>query len=250
MSIEIEELHFSYGDREVLHGISMKIEPGEIYGLLGPNGAGKTTTLKVLVGLLRAGNGGVRIAGHDLSRDADKAKQSTAYVPDKPHLYERLTGWEYLEFVAGLWQVRRDPSWKERARNELERFGLIDVRDQLIESYSLGMRQKLLFVAGLLHDPQVWILDEPVSGLDPHAIRMLRGFLGDEAKAGKAIVLSTHTMDMAERLCHRIGIIHEGRLIAEGNMERLRELARRSLQSHDSLEDLFVALTEKKIEKI
>lgn len=235
------QLGFHYGTHRALAGLDLVVPPGEIYGLLGPNGAGKTTTLKLLVGLLQPQTGEARVAGHDLAGASQAARRAVAYVPDKPFLYERLTAWEYLELVAGLWELADEAAWRRRAQAELERFGLAENGEDLLESYSLGMRQKMLIIAGLIHEPSVWILDEPMSGLDPRSCRMMRDLLQAEAARGAAVLLSTHTLDTAERLCHRVGIIDHGRLVAEGTLADLQKLAGSEC---GRLEELFLELTE------
>jgi ABC-2 type transport system ATP-binding protein len=251
--IHLDALSVTYGRTRAVDEFSFEVEDGEIVGLLGPNGAGKTSTIKVLVGLLKPAAGAVRIAGHDLQGGADLAKARTAYVPDKPHLYELLSAWEYLEFVAGLWGRDGDDAWKARAEKELVRFGIWENRDQLLESFSQGMRQKTLLIAGLIHEPDAWVLDEPMSGLDPRAARQMRDVFREEADRGAAILFSTHTLDIAERMCDRIVIIDRGRKVAEGTMAELR--ATRVADAggvadgagdhpHERLEDLFFRLTE------
>lgn len=232
--IEARGFSFHYGEFRAVHNLTFTVASGEIVGLLGPNGAGKTTTIKSLVGLLHPRAGEISVAGHDIARRSTEAKRVIAYVPDKPHLYELLSAWEYLEFVAGLWEIE---DWQETAERELRRFDLYDVRDNLLESYSQGMRQKILLISGLIHRPRVWVLDEPMSGLDPRAARMVRDVLRAEATNGAAILLSTHTLDIAERMCDRVIIIDRGEKIAEGTTAALRREGER-------LEDIFMRLTE------
>lgn len=236
--IEIRSFSFSYGAFTAVADLDLSVRDGEIVGLLGPNGAGKTTTIKSLVGLLRPHPEHVFIGACDMAISAADAKRSIAYVPDKPHLYELLSAWEYLEFVAGLWDLPAGGEWRIRAEKELKRFDLYDVRDNLLESYSQGMRQKVLLISGLIHEPKVWVLDEPMSGLDPRAARMVRDILRTEADRGAAVLLSTHTLDIAERMCDRICILDKGRKIAEGTMAELRK------GGQERLEDLFLRLTE------
>ncbi len=246
--VEIREFSFSYAEHDAVRDLSLAVKSGEIVGLLGPNGAGKTTTIKALVGLLRPTPGQILIGGDDITKCPDAVKQRVAYVPDKPHLYELLTAWEYLSFVAGLWGLDSNGPWQARAEAELTRFGLFDVRHHLLGSFSQGMRQKALLIAGIIHRPDVWILDEPMSGLDPRAARLMRDVLREEADRGAAILFSTHTLDIAERMCDRVAIIDQGRLIALGTVDALRH-THATGKSAERLEDLFLRLTETADEK-
>lgn len=235
--IEISKLTMSYGTRRAVDALDLTVRAGEVVALLGPNGAGKTTTLSTLSGLLRPQSGVVRISGADVILNPRRARAATAYIPDKPHLYELLTAWEYLEFVAGLWDLPPKGSWRAEVERRLVELGIFQIRHDLIESFSHGMRQKLLLVAGLLHDPDVWILDEPMSGLDPRAARQMQDILRSEATRGAAVLLSTHILDVAERMCDRIAILDHGKKVAEGTIEELRH------RQDERLEDLFLRLT-------
>lgn len=240
--IRIHTLSMSYGTFRAVDNLDLVVEPGEIVALLGPNGAGKTTTLKTLAGLLRPQAGTITLAGADVMIDPIAARSATAYLPDKPHLYELLSGWEYLTFVAGLWGLPSGGAWRDLADRHLHNLGLAHVRHDLLESYSQGMRQKLLLIAGLLHEPKVWILDEPMSGLDPRAARQMQDILRAEAERGASVLLSTHLLDLAERMCDRIAILDHGRKIAEGTLAELQG-------RHDEcLEELFLRLTEEEAE--
>jgi ABC-2 type transport system ATP-binding protein len=229
---------FKKGPRAV-DGIDLEVSPGEIYGFLGPNGAGKTTTIRMLTGVLRPSAGRVTIGGHDLSRDAGEAKRLMGYIPDRPFLYEKLTGMEFLRFVGGLWG-QGGQVLDRRAEELLALFDLTAWKDTLVESYSHGMRQKLLISAALVHGPAVLVVDEPMVGLDPRAARLvkdlLRGFVDD----GGTVFLSTHTLEVAEALCDRIAILQEGRVRALGTMDELRALA---AAGGAGLEEIFLKLT-------
>ncbi len=239
-----------YGKTLALRRLDLTVKPGEIVALLGPNGAGKTTTLKILSGILEPTEGEVRIAGHDLFRDAMEAKRQIAYLPDRPHLYERLTAWEFLKFVASLWNLPRY-SWEPTAKATMERLFLGEEVDDLIENYSYGMRQKVVFAAGLIHAPRVWILDEPMSGLDPRAAMEMGKILREEAARGCGIFLSTHTLDLAVRFADRLLILDDGRVVAEGSFKELQDHARQiqireglpPSEGEQSIEEVFLHFT-------
>jgi ABC-2 type transport system ATP-binding protein len=251
-SLEIRDLTVTYGATRAVDGLDLAVRSGEIVGLLGPNGAGKTSTLKVSAGLLKPASGAALISGRDIVAAPVEAKRRLAYLPDRPHLYELLSAWEYLEFAAGLWGLPSGGDWRTIAETELRRFGIWEVRDDLLESYSHGMRQKTLFIAGLIHRPEVWVMDEPMSGLDPRAARMMRDRLREETARGVAVLFSTHTLDIAERMCDRIAIIDGGRKIAEGTMDELRQRrggdvpgkTKSETNGETRLEELFFRLTE------
>jgi ABC-2 type transport system ATP-binding protein len=219
-------------------GIDLSIAPGEFYGLLGPNGAGKTTTLRMLAGLLKPDAGSIHIGGVDMLADPRAAKSLIAWLPDEPMLYDKLTVAEYLEFIAGLWGV--DPSRAERSAQELlERVDLWPHRHERCESFSRGMKQKAALVGALIHDPRLLILDEPLTGLDAAIAREVKDLLLERARLGCTVILTTHIMDVAERLVDRVGIIQSGRLIAEGTLDELRARAGRA---DGTLEDVFLSL--------
>jgi ABC-2 type transport system ATP-binding protein len=236
--IEAEHLTKTYGDLAAVNDVSLKVARGQIYGFLGPNGAGKTTTIRLLVGLLRPTSGTVRIDGLDLALDGLAARSRLAYLPDTPYLYEKLTGREFVHFVAGLYGVPPEVAVR-RTAGLMPLFGLADRADDLIEGYSHGMRQKTVMVAALVHDPAVLFLDEPTVGLDPRSARLLKDVLRQLVGRGVTVFLSTHILEIAERMCDRIGIIHQGRLIADGGVDDLHEMANMS----GSLEDIFLELT-------
>ncbi|HPU02164.1 MAG: ABC transporter ATP-binding protein [Firmicutes bacterium] len=240
--IEIVNLSKSYrkGEVKAVDNLNLKVKAGEIFGFLGPNGAGKTTTIKMMVGLLKPDRGSITINGFDISRQPLEVKKSISYVPESPEIYEKLTGIEYLNFMADVYSVPGAVR-REKIPALLDLFSLSGVVGDLIQSYSHGMRQKLILVGALLHEPEVYILDEPMVGLDPRSANNLKNYLRESCSRGKTVFFSTHILEVAERLCHRIGIIHKGRLIACGTLEELRELA----ESKETLENIFLELTEK-----
>ena len=238
-AIVVEGLSKRFGTYRAVDRVELSVARGEIFGFLGPNGAGKTTTIKMLAGLLRPDAGRIVINGHDLSREPIICKQETGYIPDRPYLYEKLTGGEFLQFMASLYQlpVRQ---FTERTDYYLELFDLLAWRDHLIESYSHGMRQKLIMTAALMLSPPVLIVDEPMVGLDPKSARLVKELFKKHAAAGGSIFLSTHSLEIAEELCDRIAIVIEGRLLITGTLADLRREAR-LLDS--GLEDIFLQLT-------
>jgi ABC-2 type transport system ATP-binding protein len=237
--LRIENLSKRFGHHLAVDNISLSVQQGEIYGFLGPNGAGKTTTIKMIAGLLQPDQGAIFINGESLAKRPSLCKRQTGYVPDRPWLYEKLTGMEFLQFIASLYNV--DPErFNTAAAHYLKLFDLLDWQDHLIESYSHGMRQKLIMTSILILDQPLLVIDEPMVGLDPKSARLVKEIFKQKARAGTTIFLSTHSLEIAEELCHRIGIIIEGRLRITGTMETLRAKAGR----HDSgLEDLFLELT-------
>jgi ABC-2 type transport system ATP-binding protein len=236
--IELSEVTKIFGAKTAVDRLSLRVEAGELFAFLGPNGAGKTTTLKLICGLLFPTAGTVRVAGFDLQRDGDKARQIISYVPDQPYLYEKLTGREFLQFIADMYGL--EPELARRRMQELiETFSLDDFVDDLAESYSHGMKQRTVFAAALLHEPKVLIVDEPTVGLDPHGVRLLKDLLRREADHGVTVFLSTHSLDVAQQLAGRIGIVERGRLISCGPLQALRDQA----ALDGSLEDVFLKLT-------
>jgi len=236
--IETEQLSKRYGAKSAVEAVSFQVQGGEIFGFLGPNGAGKTTTIKMIVGLLKPTTGAARVGGFDVQAQPIQAKSITGYVPDEPNLYAKLTGRELLRFVGNLYQM--DRKQVDRRIDELLRlFDLQQAADDTIDSYSHGMQQKTSLAAALMHDPKVLVLDEPTVGLDPRSARLIKDILKQMAERGSAIFLSTHILEIAERMCDRIGIINQGRLIAAGSMDDLRRMS----QGETSLEDIFLNLT-------
>jgi ABC-2 type transport system ATP-binding protein len=232
-------------ERPAVDGLDLAVRAGEFYALLGPNGAGKTTTLRMIASLIRPDAGSIRIAGIDALADPVKAKQITAWISDEPMIYDKLTPREYLEFVAGLWGVE-PPLAEHRADELLGWLGLAANANERCESFSKGMRQKVALAGALVHEPRVIILDEPLTGLDAGSARQVKTVLRERAQAGGTIVMTTHILEVAERMADRIGIIAHGRLIAEGTLDELRAQAgtQANAQARDagSLEDTFLAL--------
>lgn len=227
-------------DRLAVDALDLGIRVGEFYALLGPNGAGKTTTLRMVAGLLRPDAGMIRVMGVDALNDPVAAKQVTAWVSDEPMIYDKLTPFEYLQFVAGLWGC--DPAATEReARHLLASLGLTPHLHERCEGFSKGMRQKVALAGALVHDPRLIILDEPLTGLDAVSARHVKGLLQARVRAGATVIMTTHILEVAERMADRIGVISAGRLVAEGTLAELRQ---RNGQGDSSLEDMFVALVE------
>jgi ABC-2 type transport system ATP-binding protein len=236
--IEIQNCTKKYGDLIAVNNLSFSVEGAEIFGLLGPNGAGKSTTIKMMVGLLRPDSGSIKIGGHDISQDPVQAKNILAYVPEKGYIYEKLTAWEYLTFIKGLYSLEED-RFNENAAEYLEVFGLSGWKDELISSFSMGMKQRLLLSAAFMRDPRVIILDEPHNGLDPKGVRLLKDMLFRLRDEGTTILLSTHIIAIAEQICDKIAIMNRGVVVAQGTKEDLRRYAR----SSEDLEDIFLRLT-------
>jgi ABC-2 type transport system ATP-binding protein len=229
----------TYGKFAAVKGIDLDVYRGEIFGFLGPNGAGKTTTIRMVAGVLQPTEGRVLVGGDDLDENPESAKSRIGYIPDRPYLYEKLSGGEFLRFVAGLWGKDGD-AVEARADRLLELFQLSQWKDELIESYSHGMRQKILISSALIHQPELIVVDEPLVGLDPRAARLLKDLFRTFAKNGGTVFLTTHTLEVAEALCDRIGIIDKGEIMALGTMEELRAQANAG-GAH--LEEIFLKVT-------
>jgi len=237
--LQLRGVRKCYGDFIAVADVSLDVHRGEIFGFLGPNGAGKTTTIRMVAGVLQPTGGSITLGGIDLAADPGAAKAKVGYIPDRPFLYEKLSGGEFLRFVAGLWG-RDSEATQRRADRLLELFNLSEWKDELIESYSHGMRQKLLISSALIHHPELIVVDEPMVGLDPRAARMLKDLLRAYVNEGGAVFLSTHTLEVAEALCDRIAILSRGEIIASGTMDELRAQAQAG-GAH--LEEIFLKVT-------
>ena len=220
--IEFDPITRTYGPKTAVADLTLAIPRGELFALLGPNGAGKTTTIKMLVGLLRPSQGAVRVSGFDLVRDPRNAHLHVGYVPDEPTLYDKLTGREFLWFIADMFGMPRHLA-TQRIATEIDHFELGEFADDLAESYSLGMRQRLVFAASLLHDPDVLVLDEPMVGLDPRSVRIVKDLLKSRTQEGMTVFMSTHTLAMAEEMADRVGIMVRGQLRFLGTVAELRD---------------------------
>jgi ABC-2 type transport system ATP-binding protein len=235
--IELKDVTRSYGPKLAVAGITLTVPRGELFALLGANGAGKTTTIKMMVGLLRPTSGQVRICGHDMTTDGRAACQHIGYVPDEPYLYEKLSGREFLHFIAGMYGLpqRERPEIVDRAVQDLDLSAFVD---DLCETYSHGMKQRVVFAAALLHQPAVLVIDEPMVGLDPRSARIVKDLLRARVAAGTTILTSTHSLAMAEEVADRIGIVAHGELKCLGTLAELKADAR-----GESLEQLFLNIT-------
>ena len=239
--IRLKNLSKQYGKIKAVNRLNLSVSPGEIFGFIGPNGAGKTTTIQMLGGLLAPTEGSVIIDGINMAIQPEKAKKKIGLIPDRPFLYEKLTGMEFLKFTADLYEIRQETFW-EKAENLLNMFSLFDRSHELIEAYSHGMKQRLIMTAALLHDPPLIVVDEPMVGLDPRGIKMVKALFRNLASKGTTIFLSTHTLKLTEDVCDRIGIINNGSLIATGTINDLKHTAK---MGDADLEDVFFQLTEK-----
>jgi ABC-2 type transport system ATP-binding protein len=240
--IEINGVSKTYakGKNKALDNISLRVNNGEIFGFLGPNGAGKTTTIKLITGILKPDSGNIKVNSIDMINEPIEAKRNIGFVPDNPELFNRLRGMEYLNFIADIYEVSSGERYK--TINELsEIFELKDALSSTVSSYSHGMKQKLVLIGALLHNPPVWILDEPMVGLDPKAAFALKEMMRKQADSGKTVFFSTHIMEVAEKVCDRIGIIKKGKIVFTGTIEELRGLRK---EKDDSLENLFLELIE------
>ena len=236
--IRVEGLVKTYGKFTAVNGIDLHVPRGELFGFLGPNGAGKTTTLRMIAGIMRPTAGRIWLGGDDLLTDPMSAKTRLGFIPDRPFIYEKLTGAEFLRFVAGLF--RQDGDIIEKRIDELlEVFELSMWKHELVESYSHGMRQKVIIASALVHRPEVIVVDEPMVGLDPRSAKLLKVLFRQFVDHGGTILMSTHTLEVAEAMCDRIAIIQNGNIVASGTMDELRQQTQEGL----SLEDLFLRLT-------
>ena len=242
--IDIINLTKDYGTTIAVNDLSLNVASGEIYGFIGPNGAGKTTTIRLMGGIIAPTSGSVIIDGYDMAKNPVGAKQIIGFVPDRPFLYEKLTGREFLKFSSDLYSVN-SAIFEQKSESLLKQFALWDWANEIIEAYSHGMKQRLIIAAALLHDPKVLIIDEPMVGLDPAGVRMVKDILKQLAANNITIFLSTHTLSIAEDLCHRIGVIHKGTLLAQGTLPELNEAAK---TGEAKLEEVFLNLVSQEWE--
>ena len=238
--IELLNVSKSYnGKIKAVDNLDLKINDGEIFGFIGPNGAGKTTTIKMLTGILNSDSGTIKINGIDMSEKPLECKKEFAYVPDSPDMFLKLKGLEYLNFMGDIYQVPKEIR-KEKIKNLTKRFEMdVALSDQL-QSYSHGMRQKIIIIGALLHDPSVWILDEPMTGLDPKASFLLKEMMREHAQNGKTVFFSTHVLEVAEKLCDRVAVINNGKILFCGTMEEMRV----HFKAKGSLEEMFLEMVD------
>ena len=237
--IKLQNLTKRFGQTVAVDNLNLEVKRGECFVFLGPNAAGKTTTIKLIIGLLKPTSGSVYVAGYNLAADYLKAKRYISYIPDVPYLYDKLTGWEFLTFIARLFCVpQREVN--ERIETIVGIFGLDKYQYQLIENYSHGLKQRLVICAALIHNPELIVVDEPMVALDPLAIRLVKDIFLEKIKQGATIFMSTHTLSVASEMATRIGIIHKGRLVAIGTQAELQELT----HTRGELEEIFLQLTE------
>lgn len=238
--IQIKHVTKSYvKDKKSVDDLDLEIKDGEIFGFLGPNGAGKTTTIKMITGILNPDKGDILVDNHSILHNPLEAKKNFGFVPDNPDIFLKLKGIEYLNLVADIYEIP-SAERKERIENLAKQFEIYDVLQNPMQSYSHGMRQKLIIISVLLHNPKNWILDEPMTGLDPKSSHDLKQMMRKHANSGNSVFFSTHVLEVAEKLCDRIGIINKGKLIFVGTIEEMKK----SLKDNGSLEDLFLELTE------
>jgi len=239
LSITLQNVTKCYGRLRAVDDVSLHVNAGEVFAFLGPNGAGKTTTIKMITGLLEPDVGQVHVCGHPMSTDARAAKAQLAYVPDQPFLYEKLSAREFLMFVGQMYGLTAEAA-AARSADLMNRLDIQSFADQLAEGYSHGMKQRVVLAAALIHDPQILIVDEPMVGLDPRSVRTVKDLFRHRAAEGRAVFMSTHTLDVAESIADRIGIINHGRMVACGTLAELRARA-----AHENrLEDIFLELTQ------
>jgi len=232
--ITLDNISKSFNEAYAVRNLSVDVDNGEIFGLVGPNGAGKTTTIKMMTGLLRPDEGQILIGRHDIVKEPIKAKSILGYVPDKAFLYEKLTAREFLIFISSIYNIEKSEAM-EGIERLLNLFGIKDVEDELIESLSQGMRQRLLFTSALIHNPKALLIDEPFMGLDPFGVIMLKGVIKDLSAKGVTIFLATHSLHFAEELCHRVGFINKGALVAVKNRDEIKGI-------EGGLESLFLKM--------
>ncbi|MDC3413890.1 ABC transporter ATP-binding protein [Terrihalobacillus insolitus] len=239
IAVKLTNLSKSYGKHNAVPNLNLEVKKGELFGFLGPNGAGKTTTIKMITGLLEPSSGTAEVNGIDIWKKPIEGKKKIAYVPDQPNVYPKLTGWDYLNFVGSVFRIPKD-QFQSKAKELLQIFNLTDQADDLIESYSHGMKQKIAICGALISDPDVLFLDEPTVGLDPKSARSLKNLLRELCDNGMTAFVSTHILEIAEQMCDRVGIILDGNIIALGTMDELRS---GNGNADQSLEDIFLELT-------
>ncbi|UCG78197.1 MAG: ABC transporter ATP-binding protein [Nitrospirota bacterium] len=237
--IEIRNCTKRYGELLAVNDLGLDVGVGEIFGFLGPNGAGKSTTIKMMVGLIRPDSGSIRIAGNDVTGSSDKAKQLIAYIPEKGYIFEKMTAWEYLKFIGGLYGMD-EGTFMDNTEKYLRTFGLLDWKNEMIANFSHGMKQRLLLTSSFMRSPKVLILDEPHNGLDPKGVKVLRDLLYESRDKGMTIVLCTHIIAIAEQMCDNIAIINKGHIIAHGSSDEIKHYAK---SDDKNLEDVFLRLT-------
>ncbi|MFL0248406.1 ABC transporter ATP-binding protein [Candidatus Clostridium stratigraminis] len=238
--IEISNVSKSYnGTTKAVDNLNLTIPNGLVFGFLGPNGAGKSTTIKMITGILNPDSGDIKVNDISIKQKPLEAKKQFGYVPDNPDMFLRLKGLEYLNFMADIYEVPKEVR-KERIENLAKRFELSDALGDKIQSYSHGMRQKIVLMGALIHDPSVWVLDEPMTGLDPKASFTLKEMMREHAENGKTVFFSTHVLEVAEKICDKVAIINKGNVLFCGTLEEMRE----HFKSNESLENMFLELTE------
>ena len=240
--IRIDGLEKRYGKFQALHPLTLHIKKGEVFGFLGPNGAGKTTTIRTLAGVLTPTAGTVHIDGINIIKNPVESKKKVGYIPDRPYLYDKLTAREFLQFVGQLYELT-PAHIRTRGDDLLEEHGLIERADELIEAYSHGMKQRLVLSASLLHEPPLLIVDEPMVGLDPHGARQIKDRFRSIADEGRTVFLSTHSLDVAQEVCDRVGILFKGRLVALGTVQEML-----TQQNQGNLEEVFLQITQEQMD--
>lgn len=238
--IKFQNIHKQYGDFTAIKEINLEVAKGELFGFLGPNGAGKTTMIRMLTGIIRPTSGNIKIGDYDLYKEPQKSRAMIGYVPDRPYLYEKLSPIEYFDFMGGLYNLDKSRV-KEISEKMLKQFDLWDKRNELIESFSHGMKQKTAMIAAILHDPDILVVDEPTVGLDPKSIKLVKEYFKQITSEGKTLFLTTHTLSVAEDLCQRIAIINHGEIIALGGLQDLQNQAQ---MPGNNLENVFLKLTQ------